>query len=88
MGSHNRDESTRKTFTPKEIVDLYSAFPGQWFLLRVLERDKESGKGTKFQLIRKDPDKEKLYELLEEEDWDWEGEYMFVYADPDAACKV
>ncbi len=74
--------------TRKAVVKLYDQYPGEWFLLKVLERDKKSRKGLYFELIAHSPDKQKLYDLLDREDWDWEGDYIFVFSDPDKVCEI
>ncbi len=71
----------------EEVAELYQQLQGAWLLLRVYERD-QNGKAKKFMLIEHNEKKEKLYELFEEDDWDWDGEYMFVFADPNSICKI
>jgi len=39
-------------------------------------------------LISYDRKKEHLYDLMEEDGWDWEKKYIFVFADPDSLCEI
>ena len=55
-------------------------------LLEVIKTG-ENGKAEEFKLIAYDKKKANLYELMEEDDWDWDKKYIFVFADPDTLCE-
>jgi hypothetical protein len=71
----------------KDVARLYSDKLGQWLLLEVIEMGK-NGKAEKFRLIAHDSNKERLKDLMEEDDWDWSKKYIFVFADPDKLCEI
>ena len=70
----------------KDVARLYNDKMGNWLLLEVLKVGK-NGKAEEFKLIAYDKKKDKLYELMEDEKWDWDKKYIFVYADPDTLCE-
>ena len=71
-----------------EVADLYNKYKNEWLLLEVIKRNEKTGKADRFILIDHDGDKNKLYDMMESDDWDWDKEYMFVFADPDSVCNL
>ncbi len=71
----------------KEVAGLYNDLLGQWLLLEVVELGKK-GKVEKFRLIASHQDKDQLYKLMENDDWDWDKKYLFVFANPDSLCDI
>jgi hypothetical protein len=71
----------------KDVAQLYSDKLGQWLLLEVIRMGK-NGKAEKFKLVAYDYNKERLKDLMEEDDWDWSKKYIFVFADPDKLCEI
>ncbi len=71
----------------RDVARLYNDKSNHWLLLEVLKKDK-NGKAEEFKLIACDPDKDRLYELMEDDDWDWDKQYIFVFADPDSLCEI
>lgn len=71
------------------MAQLYNELPNQWLLLEIKKKDK-AGRAEKLLLLKNDPDKNRLYDYLMEEDinWDWNKNYIFVYSDPDKACDL
>lgn len=70
----------------KDVARLYNDKTGNWLLLEVI-RIGENGKAEEFKLIAYDRKKENLHELMEEDNWDWDKKYIFVFADPDTLCE-
>ncbi len=85
---HKEQIDKTRVISAREVADIYRRLEGNWLLLKVLQRDDKTGKASLFMLIDYHPSKDVLYELLEDDDWDWAGEYMFVFADPDAVCSL
>jgi len=46
------------------------------------------GKAEEFRLIAYDRKKEHLHDLMDEDDWDWDKKYIFVFADPNTLCDL
>lgn len=75
-------------YKASEMAQLYQENPGVWLLLEVLERN-AAGRAEKLRLLKAAPQKDALYDfLLEQEDWNWHKEYVFVYSDPDKQCEI
>lgn len=71
------------------MAQVYQENPGVWLLLEVLERNPNNGRAEKLCLLKAAAQKEALYDfLLEQEDWNWHKEYVFVYSDPDKQCEI
>lgn len=79
-------EHWQEVINVKDVARLYNDKTGNWLLLEVI-RIGENGKAEEFKLIAYDRKKENLYELMEEENWDWDKKYIFVFADPDTLCE-
>jgi hypothetical protein len=71
----------------KDVAQLYNDKIGHWLLLEVVKMG-SNGKTEKFRLIAYDRNKERLYDLMEDDDWDWDKKYIFVFADPNSLCEV
>lgn len=75
-------------YNASEMAQLYQHNPGVWLLLEVLERN-AAGRAEKLRLLQSAADKDALYEfLLEQDDWNWSKEYVFVFSDPDKQCEI
>ena len=79
-------EHWQEVINVKDVARLYNDKTGNWLLLEVI-RIGENGKVEEFKLIAYDRKKENLYELMEEDNWDWDKKYIFVFADPDTLCE-
>ena len=71
----------------KEVAHLYNDKIGHWLLLEVIKMG-NNGKAEEFKLISYDRKKEHLYDLMEEDGWDWTRKYIFVFADPNTLCDI
>ena len=71
----------------KDVAHLYNDKIGHWLLLEVIKMGR-NGKAEAFKLIAYDRKKEHLYDLMEEDNWDWEKKYIFVFADPNSLCEL
>jgi len=71
----------------RDVAQLYDEKSGQWLLLEVVKMG-ALGKAEEFKLIAYDNNKEKLHELMEDDDWDWDKKYIFVFADPNSICEL
>jgi len=71
----------------KDVAHLYNDKLGHWLLLEVITMG-SNGKAEKFKLIAAAKEKARLYELMEEDDWDWDKKYIFVFANPDSLCDI
>jgi len=71
----------------KDVARLYNDKIGNWLLLEVMKMG-ENSKAEKFKLIAYNKSKEELYELMENETWDWNKKYIFVFADPNNLCEI
>jgi len=79
-------EHWQEVISVKDVARLYDDKTGNWLLLEVIKMG-ENGKAEEFKLIAYDKEKENLYTLMEEDDWDWDKKYIFVFADPDTLCE-
>ena len=79
-------EHWQEVINVKDVARLYNDKTGNWLLLEVIKIG-ENGKVEEFKLIAYDKMKENLYELMEDDNWDWDKKYIFVYADPDTLCE-
>ncbi len=71
-----------------EVATLYQENPGFWLLLDVLQTG-QNGRASKFRLLAKARNKDDLYDyLMEDEDWNWDKKYIFVFSDPDKLCDL
>jgi len=80
-------EQWQGVISAKEVARLYNDLSRQWLLLEVLKMDK-NGKAEKFKLIANNRDKEQLYQMMDDDNWDWDKKYIFVFADPNNLCKI
>ena len=71
----------------KDVAQLYNDKVDHWLLLEVIKMG-SNGKAEEFKLIAFDRKKEQLYELMEDENWDWSKKYIFVFADPNSLCDL
>ena len=71
----------------RDVAHLYNDKLGHWLLLEVIKTG-GSGKAEEFKLIAFDRKKEQLQELMDEDDWDWDKKYIFVFADPNTLCEL
>ncbi len=82
------DKWSDRIIDASEVAALYEDNPGYWLLLDVLETA-PNGRASKFRLLAKSKDKEELYDyLFEDDDWDWNKKYIFVYSDPGKQCDL
>lgn len=79
-------EHWQEVINVKDVARLYNDKTGNWLLLEVIKMGK-NGKAEEFKLIAYDQKKENLYELMEDDNWDWDKKYIFVFADPDTLCE-
>jgi len=79
-------EHWQEVINVKDVARLYNDKMGNWLLLEVI-RMGENGKAEEFKLVAYNKKKESLYDLMEEDNWDWDKKYIFVYADPDTLCE-
>ena len=71
------------------MAQLYAELPNHWLLLEIKEKDK-SGRAKKLSLLKYDTVKDRLYEYLMNEDnnWDWDKNYILVFSDPNKTCDL
>ena len=70
-----------------DVAKLYNEKINQWLLLEVIKMGKNR-KAEQFKLMAFDKSKEKLKELMEDDDWNWDKKYIFVFADPNSLCEI
>ena len=70
-----------------DVAKLYNDKIGCWLLLEVIKMGK-NGKAEQFKLIAFNKKKEILNNLLEDDNWDWDKKYLFVYADSNNLCEI
>ena len=71
----------------KDVAHLYNKQLGHWLLLEVIKMGR-NGKAEEFKLIAYHRQKEHLHNLMDEDDWDWNKKYIFVFADPNTLCEL
>ncbi len=76
-----------KSIFAKEVAKLYGELEGEWLLLDVLQRGKD-GKAEEFVLMAHSVDKDELYEFIMEEGGEMDGDFIFVFADPNGVCEI
>lgn len=76
-----------KTVNASQVASFYKEYPKYWFLLEVLGRGKD-GKAEVMKVITYDFEKDVLREFLLDSLPDANGQYIFVYADPDGKCDL
>ena len=80
-------ERWQEVIKAKDVANLYNDKLGYWLVLEVIKIDR-SGKAEEFRLIAYDRKKEHLQDLMDEDDWDWDKKYIFVFADPNTLCEL
>lgn len=70
-----------------DVAKLYNEKANQWLLLEVIKMGKNR-KAEEFRLVANNKSKEKLKALMEDDDWNWEKKYIFVFADPNSLCEI
>ena len=80
-------EQWQGVINAKDVAHLYNDKLGHWLLLEVIKMDGK-GKAEEFRLIAYDRKKEHLHDLMDEDDWDWDKKYIFVFADPNTLCDL
>ena len=80
-------EQWQGVINAKDVAKLYNDKIGNWLLLEVTKKDK-NGRAEKFKLIAFSKIKEELHALMEEDNWDWDKNYIFVFADPNNLCEI
>lgn len=70
-----------------DVAKLYNDKIGYWLLLEVIKKG-ENGKAEKFKLVAFNKKKQKLKNLMEDDEWDWDKNYIFVFADPNSLCDI
>ncbi len=70
-----------------KVTKLYNEKLGNWLLLEVIKMG-EKGRAEEFKLVAFNKKKEILYELMDDDNWDWGKKYILVYADPDRVCEI
>ena len=77
-----------KVYTALKMAKLISSKPYEWLLLEILKEDAK-GRALELAFLKSSRDKDDLYDyLMEDEDWDWDRKYIFVYSDPEKECKL
>ena len=80
-------EQWQGVISAKEVARLYNDLTGQWLLLELIKVN-EKGKAEKFKLVANNLDKDELYKLMDNDKWDWNKKYLFVFADPNNLCEI
>lgn len=80
-------EQWQGVINAKQVAQLYNDLSQNWLLLEVLKMGANK-KAEEFKLIAYNKSKDKLKELMEDDDWDWDKKYIFVYADPNGICEI
>lgn len=84
----NPDFDKEKIYTALEMAQLIGSRPKNWFLLEILKQN-NNGKAEELRFLKYSGDKENLYQyLMEDESWDWDKKYIFVFSDPDKKCEL
>lgn len=76
-----------KSIHAKQVAQLYGDLEGEWLLLDVLQR-RQDGKAEEFVLMAHSKDKDDLYDFIMEEAGEMDGNFIFVFADPNEVCEV
>lgn len=71
----------------RDVAKLYKDKIGCWLLLEVIKMG-ANGKAEKFKLIAFNKKKEILNNLMEDDNWEWDKNYIFVFADPNTLCEI
>ena len=71
----------------KDVARLYNDKIGNWLLLEVIKMG-ENSRAENFKLVAYNKNKERLYHLMDDDNWDWNKKYIFVFADPDNLCEI
>lgn len=72
----------------RQISRLYEETAGNWLLLDILETN-ANGTPTRMRLIAKKTDKSELHDLImDDDDREWENNYLLVFADPNKPCTI
>ena len=79
-------EYWQEVINVKDVARLYNDKMGNWLLLEIIKMG-DNGKAEEFKLMAYDKKKANLYELMEDDNWDWDKKYIFVFADPDTLCE-
>jgi hypothetical protein len=80
-------ERWQGVISAEDVAHLYNDKLGHWLLLEVITMGK-NGKAEEFKLIAYDRKKKHLHDLMDEDDWDWNRKYIFVFADPNTLCEL
>ncbi len=81
-------EWRNKILSLKDISQLYAEKAGQWLLFEVLEKN-SAGDPVKLKLLTYSSKKDDLHDfVMDEADWNWEKNYLFVLADPTKSCTI
>jgi hypothetical protein len=80
-------EHWKGVINAKDVARLYNDKIGNWLLLEVIKIG-ENSRAEKFRLVAYNKNKEMLYNLMEDDNWDWNKKYIFVFADPDNLCEI
>ena len=70
-----------------EVAQLYQDKLGEWLLLEIIKMGK-NGKAEEFKLLAHAKDKRDLHSHMDNDEWDWNKQYIFVFADPDSVCEI
>ena len=77
-----------KIINSKDVARLYNDKLREWLLLEVIKTG-SNGKAEQFKLLANAKNKDELYEfVMEDEEWNWDKKYIFVYADPNSVCEI
>ncbi len=72
----------------RDVAKLYQDKSGEWLLLEVLETDTRKNP-VRLKLLAHSRDKSQLHEFIaEDEDWNWQKQYLIVLADPAKPCTI
>ncbi|HHL73609.1 MAG TPA: hypothetical protein ENJ29_13970 [Bacteroidetes bacterium] len=72
----------------KDISKLYEQTAGNWLLLEVIDTMMD-GTPSRMKLLYQSPDKSAVHEfLMEDDDWDWQKQYLIVFSDPTKPCTI
>ena len=80
-------ERWQGVISAEDVAHLYNDKLGHWLLLEIIKIGR-SGKAEEFKLIAYERKKGHLLELMDEDDWDWDKKYIFVFADPNTLCEL
>ncbi len=77
-----------KILHSSDVAGLYKDKPREWLLLEVIKTG-SNGKAELFKLLAHAKIKDDLYDyVMDDEEWERDKKYIFVFADPDRICEL